>query len=112
MMLNLKIIGKNIKKYRKNKGYTQAQLAEIIDISTIHMSHLETGSVSMSLECLVKICDALSITPDDLLLGEYNLNAVSTTKQLTAILEKLTKDEKILLINFAELLNKNKINRN
>lgn len=47
MMLNLKIIGNNIKKFRKAKGFTQAQLAEMIDISTIHMSHLETGSVSM-----------------------------------------------------------------
>lgn len=112
MMLNLKAIGSNIKKFRKIKGLTQAKLAEMIDISTIHMSHMETGSVSMSLECLIKICDSLDITPDDLLLGEYKLNTMSTSKLLTSIMENLTVDERKMIIDFAELLDKNKINRN
>lgn len=110
-MLNLKTIGSNIKKFRKNKGFTQAQLAEMIDISTIHMSHMETGSVSMSLECLIKICNSLDITPDDLLLGEYKLNSISATKQLSSIMDNLTVDERKLIIDFAELLNNNKVNR-
>lgn len=112
MVLDLRAIGNNIKKYRKSKGFTQAQLAEMIDISTIHMSHMETGSVSMSLECLIKICDSLDITPDDLLLGEYKLNTMSTSKLLTSIMENLTVDERKMIIDFAELLDKNKINRN
>lgn len=111
MVLDLRAIGNNIKKYRKGKGFTQAQLAEMIDISTIHMSHMETGSVSMSLECLMKICDSLDITPDDLLLGEYKLNSKSATKQLSSIMENLTADERKLIIDFAESLEKNKINK-
>lgn len=111
MVLDLRAIGNNIKKYRKIKGFTQPQLAEMIDISTIHMSHMETGSVSMSLECLIKTCDSLDITPDDLLLGEYKLNSISATKQLSRIMENLTVDERKLIIDFAELLNKTKVNR-
>lgn len=111
MVLDLRAIGNNIKKYRKSKGFTQAQLAEMIDISTIHMSHMETGSVSMSLECLIKTCDSLDITPDDLLLGEYKLNSISATKQLSRIMDNLTVDERKLIIDFAELLNKTKVNR-
>lgn len=111
MVLDLRAIGNYIKKYRKIKGFTQAQLAEMIDISTIHMSHMETGSVSMSLECLIKTCDSLDITPDDLLLGEYKLNSISATKQLSRIMENLTVDERKLIIDFAELLNKTKVNR-
>lgn len=75
------------------------------------MSHMETGSVSMSLECLIKICDSLDITPDDLLLGEYKLNSISATKQLSRIMDNLTVDERKLIIDFAELLNKTKVNR-
>lgn len=111
MVLDLRAIGNNIKKYRKSKGFTQAQLAEMIDISTIHMSHMETGSVSMSLECLIKICDSLDISPDDLLFGEYKLNSISATKQLSRIMDNLTVDERKLIIDFAELLNKTKVNR-
>lgn len=111
-MLNLKAIGGRIKKYRKQKGFTQAQLAEIIDISTIHMSHLETGSVAMSLECMIKVCNALEVSPDDLLIGEFELNNNATIKQLAEITKNLSSDENKLLIDFAILLEKNKPNRN
>ena len=111
-MLNLKEIGNRIKKYRKQKGFTQAQLAEIIDISTIHMSHLETGSVAMSLECMIKVCNALEVSPDDLLIGEFELNNNATIKQLAEITKNLSSDENKLLIDFALLLEKNKPNRN
>ena len=111
-MLNLKAIGGRIKKYRKQKGFTQAQLAEIIDISTIHMSHLETGSVAMSLECMIKVCNALEVSPDDLLIGEFELNNNATIKQLAEITKNLSSDENKLLIDFAILLKKNKPNRN
>ena len=107
-MLNLKEIGNRIKKYRKQKGFTQAQLAEIIDISTIHMSHLETGSVAMSLECMIKVCNALEVSPDDLLIGEFELNNNATIKQLAEITKNLSSDENKLLIDFALLLEKNK----
>ena len=110
-MLNLKEIGNRIKKYRKQKGFTQAQLAEIIDISTIHMSHLETGSVAMSLECMIKVCNALEVSPDDLLIGEFELNNNATIKQLAEITKNLSSDENKLLIDFALLLEKNKPNR-
>lgn len=105
-MLNLKEIGNRIKKYRKQKGFTQAQLAEIIDISTIHMSHLETGSVAMSLECMIKVCNALEVSPDDLLIGEFELNNNATIKQLAEITKNLSSDENKLLIDFALLLEK------
>ena len=93
-------------------GLTQAQLAEIIDISTIHMSHLETGSVAMSLECMIKVCNALEVSPDDLLIGEFELNNNATIKQLAEITKNLSSDENKLLIDFALLLEKNKPNRN
>ena len=111
-MLNLKEIGNRIKKYRKQKGFTQAQLAEIIDISTIHMSHLETGSVAMSLECMIKVCNALEVSPDDLLIGEFELNNNATIKQLAEITKNLSSDENKLLIDFAILIEKNKNNIN
>ena len=51
--MNNRVIGINIKKYRKIAGLTQEKLAELLNISTVHMSHMECGHVSMSLE---KMC--------------------------------------------------------
>lgn len=108
--MDLKAIGNNIKRCRKNMGLTQANLAEKINLSTIHMSHLETGTASMSLECMLNICDVLKVTPDELLFGEYELNLRSTSEKLNSLLECLTADEKKLVIEFTELLKESKVN--
>ncbi len=44
---------------RINKGYTQAELGEIIGCSNNHMSHIETGQTKVSLSLLLKLVYAL-----------------------------------------------------
>lgn len=65
----LKRIGLNIAYYRKLKGYTQLQLAELVNISRTHMSNIEAPNVhtSISLETLLDIADALKIPAMNLL---------------------------------------------
>ena len=60
-------IGQRIRKARKAKGYSQEQLAETVDISVPHMSHIETGSTKLSLPVLVDIAAALEVSTDALL---------------------------------------------
>lgn len=64
-----KMIGLNIAYYRKLKGLTQLQLAELINISRTHMSNIEAPNMptSISLETLLDIADTLDI-PVELLL--------------------------------------------
>lgn len=64
-----KMIGLNIAYYRKLKGLTQLQLAELVNISRTHMSNIEAANVptSVSLETLLKIADALEIPAAHLL---------------------------------------------
>ncbi|MBQ7901686.1 MAG: helix-turn-helix transcriptional regulator [Clostridia bacterium] len=110
--MNLKNIGKNIKELRLNKGLTQAQLAEIANISNVHMSHIETGTVSMSLDSLLCICNGLDTTPDRILIGEYKLSSQSAPNLLEQCVQELTSDENKLIVEIAKLLQKNKVNRN
>ncbi|MBQ3009408.1 MAG: helix-turn-helix transcriptional regulator [Oscillospiraceae bacterium] len=65
--MNYYEIGQRIRKYRKEKGLSQEQLAEAVNISVTHMSHIETGNTKLSLPVLVDIALALKITADDLL---------------------------------------------
>ncbi len=69
--MNLKQIGKNIQAHRKEQKMTQAELAKRCQISVIHVSHIENGSVAMSLKTLLSVCRVLNTTPNDILLGEY-----------------------------------------
>lgn len=109
--MNLKKIGENIKKLRIHKGLTQSQLAEIADISTVHISHIETGSVAMSLESLIAISNGLGTTPDIILLGEYNLSEDGVNKLFSNASKSLTSDENRLIIEVAKLLSELKVNR-
>ncbi|WP_195283438.1 helix-turn-helix domain-containing protein [Harryflintia acetispora] len=63
-------IGQKIKKYRKVQGLTQEQLAEQIGISSVHMSHIETGSTKLSLPVFIAAANALGVQADDLLSDE------------------------------------------
>lgn len=50
--------------------YTQAQLAEKLDVSIPFLSDVERGMVGISTETLLKICFTLQISADWLLKGE------------------------------------------
>lgn len=45
----LKIVGKNIQKQRKLKGYTQESFAELMNVSWSYVSKIECGILNLSL---------------------------------------------------------------
>lgn len=94
--MNLKQIGQNIKNRRKELKLTQAQLAEKAQISVVHVSHIENGTVAMSIDSLLSICRALDATPNDILLGEY-LYPNITGMLFDEPSNHLSYDDKILL---------------
>ena len=52
---------------------TQEKLAEMLNISSVHLSNIERGKTSMSLEILVNISKILQVPIDTLLCGEAGL---------------------------------------
>ena len=60
-------IGQNIKRIRWERGYTQEQLAERLDVSSRYMSIVERGLAGMRLESLLKICNELEVKIEELL---------------------------------------------
>lgn len=67
MELDYKAIGKRIKIARIKADLTQEILAEKINLSTTHMSNIESGSSRVSLTSLVNIANTLGVTLDDLI---------------------------------------------
>ena len=82
---------------------TQAQLAELINLSNNHVSHIECGSGKMSLDTLLTLCQALNTTPNEILLGEY-LNPHLADKLFDNPSSHLTFDDKVLLQQIYRLL--------
>ena len=61
-----KFLGLNIAYFRKEKGLSQSQLAELVNISRTHMSRIETADCAVSLDVVFDICDVLCIKPSKL----------------------------------------------
>lgn len=61
-----KNLGCNISYYRKKNGYTQLQLAELLDIDRSHMCAIELGNVGSSLDVIFKLCRVLNLKPSEL----------------------------------------------
>ena len=71
-MIDYASIGKRVKNIRLAKGVTQEQLAEAVGVGVTHISHLETGSGTVSLKVFVSIVNYLDCSADELLCKEIN----------------------------------------
>jgi transcriptional regulator with XRE-family HTH domain len=77
------ILGKNIKKYRKQLKMSQEKLAEHIDIAPNFLSDIENGRKWISPNTLAKLTEALHINIGELFQMEETL-----PKEVTEILTK------------------------
>jgi len=96
MEIDYKQIGKRIAKRRDVLDMTQAELAEKADLSATYTGNVERGA-KCSIETLLKICAALDVTPDYLLLGvdkEYRSDSLDDIKD--AIFRCDPKKKKVL----------------
>lgn len=85
-------IGKRIKDRRKKMKISQNKLAEMIGLSSNHLSSIENGKQGFSIEVLIAICTELKVSPDYLLLG--NMHSYNIPLEITETL-KLCSDEDV-----------------
>lgn len=62
--------GKNINKYRIEKGLSQEELAELADLHRTYISAVERGVRSISLKNIEKLANALDIAVEKLFIFE------------------------------------------
>lgn len=81
-------LGQRIRKIRKAHGLSQEELAERVNISTTHMSHIETGNTKLSLAVLVDIAAVLEVRTDDLLRSGPEVTAGTVVDDISAVLQQ------------------------
>ena len=65
--IDLKGLGSRIRKRRKQLGLTQAALAEMTDVTTNYIGHIERAERVLSLQTLLSLCYALEVNVNTLL---------------------------------------------
>lgn len=87
-------IGNKLYSIRKTTGMTQAEVAEAAGISDRTYADIERGTVNMRVETLLRICNVLKITPDEILLME-NEKEITTENIIELLNDFSSKDKKI-----------------
>lgn len=95
-------MGDRISKRRKYLKLTQEQLAETVGVSTQMISNLELGKKAIRPENLIKICTALGVSADYLLIGVESENPY---KDIAEKLPDLSKEELKIVREIIDYMN-------
>ncbi len=75
-------MGEKLKEFRIRKGYTQENVAELLEMSLTNYANIEQGKTKVNLDKLAKIAEKLDTNIFELLaLGEKNVYYIHNDKQ-------------------------------
>lgn len=104
MAIDYSVIGERLKKARKDKHFTQEQLAEKIDVSIAFLSRIERGSSQINLKRLSQICEILDVTEGDILNGASSKSAKYLDFEFANLLKKCSSDKQKLIYDIAKVI--------
>ena len=88
LIFNFTSIGNKLHTLRRQKSMTQAEVAEKSGLSDRTYADIERGSVNMRLETLLRICNTLNVTPDEILTETSDNTRFLTCEELWDRLSK------------------------
>ena len=105
LIFDFSVIGNKLYSIRKKTGMTQADVAEKAGISDRTYADIERGSVNMRVETLIRICNVLKITPNEILSDEKEQEI--TTENITELLNSISSKERKAVFKLLEAYLKN-----
>lgn len=100
MIFDKEKMGQKIKMARKEKGFTQEHLAELVGISNRTLNLMEKGKSGMTIETLIKFCNSLGVSPN------YMLSYKSDNNKVRDTLEGFTPNQKLIIEEFLSTFEK------
>ena len=100
------LLGLKIKSFRKEKGYTQEKLSEVLSMDISALSKIENGKCFPSLETVCKFMEMLDISPNDIFdflskkVKSRNINDDITIEKV----KQLSPKDKQKVLKFIELI--------
>ena len=101
-MINFKAIGNRIKQLRKSACMTQETLAEKLNISSEHMSRIETGTCRASVALIEKAAIIFGTSEAYIMFGIKEDNIYD--KQLCEKINLLSDEKRETVINLIDIL--------
>lgn len=104
MAIDYKLIGLRIRKARNNKGLTQEQLAEKLDVSIAFLSRVERGSTEINLKRLSQICGLLDVTEGEILNGSSDTSKDYLNNDFLILLKNCPPEKLKLIYDIAKVI--------
>lgn len=108
------LLGQKIRDLRTSHHFSQADLAELIDVSTNYIGQIERGDRKPSLETLVSLCNVLNTSMDYILSDSLSSNEDQLTHDILSNLQDLSIEEKTFfhttIVNYIQM-KKNKLEK-
>lgn len=102
--IDYKELGKRIRAERRKQDLTQEKLAEMSDISDSFMGHIERGGRTLSIETLAKLANALNISIEYIVCGEFNYQPDMLPSEIHDALNKMSGNQRKIFLNIMKTL--------
>lgn len=79
----------NVKYYREKMGFSQTQLSIICDCGTGTIGGIESGKAKPSFDMMIKIAQALKVTPADLFIRDISKSKTELKQELKQQFESI-----------------------
>lgn len=102
--MDAKLIGKRIQAVRKERGLTQEQLSQMVNLSTNYLSNVETGFKTPKLETLIDIINALQCDANTILADVVDTTTSRESSMIAKGLSELPPKDQRRIIKLVETL--------
>lgn len=105
-MVDYRLIGSRLKKFREIKNYTQETVAEKAEITVVYLSKIENGKARPTLDTLSNLCTILDCDLGEILLHSSLESNYYQTSQIVRLFNECTPQIKPIVLNLVEQLSK------
>ena len=97
MEVNKRLLGKQIREIRQQKGISQEELAYLADVTPQYISIVENGAKLVSLTVLINIAEGLGVSVDEILIGNQKYDGQGYAIAIMKLFSECTRYEKQVL---------------
>ena len=102
--MDSRLVGKRIQAVRKERGLTQDQLSQLVDLSPNYLSNIETGLKTPKLDTFVAIINALQCDANSLLGDVVDATTVKESGSISKKLSELPASEQRRIMRILDFL--------
>lgn len=102
--IDYKELGKRIRAERRKQDLTQEKLAEMAEISDSFMGHIERGGRTLSIETLAKLANALNLSIEYIVCGEFNYQPDMLPAEILDALNQMSNSQRKVFLSMMKTL--------